>query len=361
MSASASRTRIEALSEKIKRKAEKLGKPARLMEVCGTHTMAIFRHGLRSLLPDAIKLISGPGCPVCVTSAGDVEAAVELARNDNVALATFGDMMRTPGRKLSLAQARAEGADVRVVYSPLDALTIAKENKCKEVVFFGVGFETTSPLTAATLDAAVRQNIKNFSVFSVHKLVPPALEALMGMGDVRVDGFILPGHVSAVIGSDPYEFLARRHHRPCVVAGFDAEDILSAILMLLDQLISAAPRVQIQYSRVVERQGNPKALSMMNEFFEPEDSFWRGIGKIPSSGLGFKTRFSEFDAASRFNLLRKQPPNPLACECGEVLKGVKNPNDCKLFGKKCKPETPVGPCMVSSEGSCAAYYKYLGS
>lgn len=360
MSAHDARTRANAFSEKIRARAKELNRPIRLMEVCGTHTVAIFRHGLRSLLPESIKLISGPGCPVCVTSVGDVEAASEIAFKDNVLLTTFGDMMRVPGKKISLAQARAEGASVEIVYSPLDALKLAKENSNTEIVFFATGFETTSPLVAATLAEAARQNIENFTIHSVHKLVPPALKALMGMGDVQVDGFILPGHVSAIIGSEPYQFLAGEHHRPSVITGFEAEDILSGILMLLDQIVAREARIEIQYAKVVRFEGNPKAVAMIEEFFDPEDAHWRGLGAIPLSGLKLKNQYEQFNALTKFNVIREQAPEPAACECGAVLKGIKIPSECKLFGKACKPEKPIGACMVSSEGSCAAYFKYVG-
>ena len=337
--------------------ARSIDRPIRLMEVCGTHTVAIFRHGIRDLLPENITLLSGPGCPVCVTSAGDVEAAMELARRGNVLLATFGDMMRVPGRKESLQEARAAGARVKIVYSPLDALEEAAAGE-EEVVFFATGFETTSPLVAATVAEAERREIANFSIFSVHKLVPPALAALLSTGEVKVDGFILPGHVCTVTGSRPYEFLAVEHGKPAVVTGFEADDILAGTAMLLDQIRRGEPAVEIQYSSVVKEEGNVRAQEMLEEYFEPEDALWRGIGVIPGSGLRLRERYRHRDAVRRFNLERPEIEEPKACRCGEVLKGVKLPPDCPLFGKACTPERPVGACMVSTEGSCAAYYKY---
>jgi len=337
--------------------AASIGRPLRLMEVCGTHTVAIFRHGIRSLLPENVTLLSGPGCPVCVTAAGDVEAALALSRTDGVILTTFGDMMRVPGRKESLQEAKAAGADVRIVYSPLDALLTATSEE-KEVVFFATGFETTSPLVAATLHEADRKKVANFSIFSVHKLVPPALQALLGSGEVKVDGFILPGHVCTVTGTRPYAFLAEEFGKPAVATGFNAEEILEGIMMLLEGIASGRPRVEIQYTSVVREEGNTRAQAMLQEYFEPEDALWRGIGVIPGSGLRLRPRFSHRDAVEKFNPGRPDVEEPKACQCGEVLKGVKLPPECRLFGKACTPEKPVGACMVSTEGSCAAYYKY---
>lgn len=350
---------LKNISKKIHEITESIDRPIRLMEVCGTHTVAIFRQGIRSLLPGSINLLSGPGCPVCVTSAGDIEAAIDLAKEKNVLLTTFGDMMRVPGRKQSLRDARAEGADVSVVYSPLDTLDIAAENRDKQVVFFATGFETTSPLVAATVYEAKWRGMENFSIYSVHKLVPPALNALMSSGEVRVDGFILPGHVSTIIGSRPYGFLANEYKKPAVITGFTAQDILEGILMLLEQISSEKPSVQIQYRSVVREEGNPKAVSMIQDVFDIEDAWWRGIGVLPESGLRLGSGFSKWDAIRRFGIERFQIEEPSACQCGDVLKGIKIPTECKLFGKSCTPERPVGACMVSTEGSCAAYYKYM--
>jgi len=344
-------------ARKIGEVAGRIGRPVRLMEVCGTHTVSIFRHGIRSLLPDGVTLLSGPGCPVCVTAAGDVEAAIALSKTRNVTLATFGDMMRVPGRKESLQEARAAGADVKIVYSPLDALEAAA-GASGEVVFFATGFETTSPLVAATLHETGRRKVENFSVFSVHKLVPPALRALLAGGEVRVDGFILPGHVCTVTGSRPYGFLGSEFGKPAVVTGFGADDILTGIYMLLGQIAAGEARVDIQYRSVVREEGNTRAMGLLYEYFEPEDAHWRGIGVIPGSGLRLRETFARLDAVRKFEIERPLIEDPKGCRCGEVLKGMKLPPECPLFGRACTPERPVGACMVSTEGSCAAYYKY---
>lgn len=338
---------------------DSIGRPVRLMEVCGTHTVAIFRLGIRDLLPEGIFLLSGPGCPVCVTAVADVDAAIAVSMQKGVILATFGDMMRVPGSKKSLFNAKAEGGDVRVVYSPLDALKIAEDNSDRKVVFFATGFETTSPSVAGTVIEAERRGVSNFYIYSVHKNVPPALKALLDSGEVRVDGFILPGHVSTVIGSVPYGFMASDYKKPSVITGFDAGDILSGIQMILEQLASGRAEVEIQYKRVVRMEGNPKAVAVLNKCFEPDDAKWRGIGAIPMSGLRLREEFRHRDIRSVFALnVPETEDDATACSCGEVLKGVKVPTDCKLFGKACTPDRPVGPCMVSSEGSCAAYFKY---
>ena len=342
----------------IKDLMQKIGRPVRLMEVCGTHTVAIFRHGIRNLLPEGVVLLSGPGCPVCVTSIRDVDTAIAIAKSDGVVMTTFGDMMRVPGSGKSLFNAKAEGADIRIVYSPIDALKIAEEEKGKRVVFFATGFETTSPSVAGTIKEAERKGIGNFYIYSVHKIVPPALKVLLDSGEVRVDGFILPGHVSTVIGSGPYEFIATEHKKPSVITGFDAADILSGIRMILDQIAAGRAGIEIQYVRVVRPEGNPKALSIMNECFEPEDAEWRGIGTIPLSGLKVREPLRHRDIGSVLRPEVRSQNEQTACSCGDVLKGIKMPTDCRLFGKACTPDRPVGPCMVSAEGSCAAYYKY---
>jgi hydrogenase expression/formation protein HypD len=347
------------MGDTLKRLMDSIGRPVRLMEVCGTHTVAIFRLGIRDLLPEGIMLLSGPGCPVCVTAIKDVDAAIAISMRKGVTLATFGDMMRVPGSNKSLFNAKAEGGDVRVVYSPLDALKIAEDNSDKKVVFFATGFETTSPSVAGTILEAERRGVSNFYIYSVHKTVPPALKALLDSGEVRVDGFILPGHVSTVIGSVPYGFMASDYKKPSVITGFDAGDILSGIQMILEQLASGRAEVEIQYKRVVRMEGNPKAVAVLNKCFEPDDANWRGIGAIPMSGLRLREEFRHRDIRSVFSLdVPEAEDHATACSCGEVLKGVKVPTDCKLFGKACTPDRPVGPCMVSSEGSCAAYFKY---
>ena len=335
-----------------------LGGDVRLMEVCGTHTVAIFRHGIRDILPEGIKLLSGPGCPVCVTAIRDVDKALAIARWDGVILTTFGDMMRVPGSGKALFDAKAEGCDVRIVYSPLDSLKIAEESAERKVVFFATGFETTSPLVAGTLMEAERRGISNFYIYPVHKTVPPALGALLASGEVKVDGFILPGHVSTIIGSAPYDFIAQKYRRPSVITGFDAQDILTGVMMLLEQISSKRAEVEIQYTRIVKKEGNPRAVAVLQEYFEAEDAEWRGIGTIPGSGLRLKEKYRHRDIRTLFDPVVSSAGEPPACSCGEVLKGIKIPSDCKLFGKACTPDKPVGACMVSSEGSCAAYYKY---
>jgi len=344
--------------EKIKSLADQIGRPVKLMEVCGTHTVAIFRHGIRHIIPEGISLLSGPGCPVCVTPIKDVDTAIAISRHDNITLSTFGDMMRVPGSKQSLYHAQAEGANIRVVYSPMDALKLASENKDRRVVFFATGFETTSPSVAGTLLEAERMGVDNFYTYSAHKLVPPALKALLSSDDVRVDGFILPGHVSAIIGSKPYEFIASDYRKPSVITGFEAGDILQGIMMLLEQIVSGRADVEIQYKRVVREEGNQKAVSLLNIYFEPCDAYWRGIGIIPQSGLRLRERFNRWDVRQVFDIAVPDSKEPKSCICGSVLRGVKIPTDCPLFGKACIPEHPVGACMVSTEGSCAAYYKY---
>lgn len=359
---------IEKLRNEINSLGKKIDRRVKIMEVCGTHTVAIFKHGIRELLPKNIKLISGPGCPVCVTSVGDVERAMEVSLQSDVVFTTFGDMLRVPGVKKSLSDVKGEGADVRVVYSPMDALKLAVEQKSKKegkrepkkVVFFAAGFETTSPLIAATLDIAEKEKIENFYILSVHKLVPPALDALLAGGEVEVDGFMLPGHVSTIIGSRPYGFIPQRYKKCGVITGFDAIDILQGIYMLLHMIVNRTFSIEIQYSRAVREEGNPKAVSLMEQFFEPVDTTWRGIGVIKASGLGLKESKKHRDINTCYDFKQTVFEVPSACSCGDILKGIKEPFDCVMFGKKCTPENPVGPCMVSMEGSCSAYYKYIG-
>ena len=347
--------RVRLIHERAERLA---GRTVRLMEVCGTHTMALFRSGIRAMLPPTVKLLSGPGCPVCVTPMGVVDAAIGVARRDGVALATFGDMVRVPGSRSSLERARAEGADVRIVYSPLDALKLAEAEPARRVVFFAIGFETTSPTVAATVAYARDRSLANFLIIPAHKLIPPAMKALLEGGDVQVDGFLCPGHVSVTTGSGVFEPLAERYQAPCVVTGFEAEDILDGIAMLLHQLVEGRPTVEIQYKRWVSREGNRKAQQRIAEVFEVCDTAWRGLGVIPQSGLGLRDELSRFDALAGLGI--EVPPeleNP-GCSCGDVLRGVLDPPECPLFAKACTPASPVGPCMVSTEGSCAAFYRY---
>ena len=346
--------------EAIKELMLSIGRPIKLMEVCGTHTVAIFRHGIRDLLPKEIRLLSGPGCPVCVTSIRDVDTIIEIARHRDAIVTTFGDMMRVPGNRQSLFQAKAEGGDIRIVYSPLDALNLAEKTPDRNVVFFATGFETTSPLVAGTLAEAESKGVKNFFIYSVHKTVPPALKALLSAPEVQIDGFILPGHVSTIIGLKPYAFLAADYQKPSVVTGFDAMDILGGVLMLLRQIAGNRAAVENEYTKVVKEEGNPRAVALLYEFFEPEDAYWRGIGTLPGSGLKLKDTYSHRNIMKKYSISVPDCQEPKACSCGDVLKGIKIPTDCALFGKVCTPDKPVGACMVSTEGSCAAYYKYAG-
>jgi hydrogenase expression/formation protein HypD len=333
-------------------------KPVRFMEVCGTHTMSISRNGIRSLLPETITLLSGPGCPVCVTSQGEIDRFIRLSRRKEVIVATFGDLLRVPSADATLETERAAGADIRMVYSTLDALEIAAGNPDREVVFLGIGFETTAPTIAAAVLDAQKKGIPNFSVLSAHKRVIPALEALLQHKQVEVHGFICPGHVSVIIGGDAYRPLAEMYHIPCVVAGFEPMDILQAFYMLVQQIESGDAEVEIAYRRGVTFEGNRKAREVMDRVFEPCDAVWRGIGPIPQSGYRFRDGFSAFDAEKKFALPLQEVQEPDGCACGEILMGIKSPHQCGRFGKTCTPTHPVGPCMVSSEGTCAAYYKY---
>jgi hydrogenase expression/formation protein HypD len=342
----------------ITRLAEEIARPVKLMEVCGTHTMAAFRSGLRSLLPENVSLLSGPGCPVCVTPNAYLDKALAIVQQPDTIVATFGDMVRVPGSESSLEYARAQGATIRIVYSPADALEEAAANPSQQVVFLGVGFETTIPGIAWTIKEAAKKSITNYSVLCGHKIIPPAMEALL-QGEVKIDGFMCPGHVSVIIGADAYKPLCSSFHIPCVVTGFEPFDMIVGIEMLLDQIIKNQSTVEIQYVRSVTEQGNQSAQQLINEVFEVCDSGWRGIGTIPDSGLRIRDAYSDHDAEKKFKALEvpvsKEYPG---CICGEILRGIKIPYDCGLFRKACTPATPVGACMVSSEGTCAAYYKY---
>ena len=336
-----------------------LAHPLRFMEVCGTHTVAIFQSGLRTLLPEEITHLSGPGCPVCVTHDSEVAVFLQLAGKDGVILATFGDLLRVPGPdRRSLKHAMAEGARVEVVYSSLDALTLAENTPNDTVVFLGIGFETTAPTVGAALQIARRKGLKNFAVLCLHKLVPPALRRLLSDADCAVDAFLLPGHVSTVLGIAPYRFLAEEFHTPGIVAGFEPADILLALCLMAEQRATRRYEVVNAYRRAVAEDGNPKARAVMEEVFRPSDALWRGIGRIPQSGLVLAPAYEDMDAFTRFGLsLPEAVPIP-GCRCGEVLSGKTAPPACPLFGGACTPARPVGPCMVSTEGSCAAYYKY---
>jgi hydrogenase expression/formation protein HypD len=327
------------------------------MEVCGTHTMSIARYGLRDLLPPDMRLVSGPGCPVCVTAMADLDHVVALARLAEVTLVTFGDLIRVPASRSTLASERAAGADVRVVYSPRDAVEIAALEPERQVVFAGIGFETTAPTVAASLLEARDRGLRNFSVLSMHKTMPRPLKALLDLGETPINGFILPGHVSVITGTRCFEFLARDYGVAGVVAGFEPHDVLQALLRLVRQ---TEPAIAIEYTRAVRPEGNLVAQRLLEEVFEPADADWRGLGVIPGSGLRLRREFADSDAALRFEVDLAEPLEPAGCRCGEVLRGVTDPADCSLFGKRCTPEEPVGACMVSSEGACAARYRYRG-
>jgi hydrogenase expression/formation protein HypD len=331
----------------------------KFMEVCGGHTHTIYRHGIEHILPRNIELVHGPGCPVCVIPMGRVDDAMWLAEKPNVIFTSFGDMMRVPGSKGSLLEAKARGADVRFVYSPLDALRIAVENPDKQVVFFAVGFETTAPSTAVTLVRAKELDVTNFSVFCNHVTIVPPIKAILDSPDLRLSGFLGPGHVSTVVGNRPYRFVPEVYGKPIVVAGFEPLDILQSVHMLLAQIREGRCEVENQYSRVVRDEGNPQAIALLSEVFELRPHFeWRGLGFISQSALKLNEKYSSFDAELRYEMPGIRVADPKACQCGEVLKGVIKPWECKVFGTACTPETPIGTCMVSPEGACAAYYNF---
>ncbi len=335
------------------------GKRFAFMEVCGGHTHTIYRHGIEHLLPDGVELVHGPGCPVCVIPMGRIDDAIAVAEQPGVLFTTFGDMMRVPGSSGSLLDAKARGADVRFVYSPLDALRLAVDNPGREVVFFAVGFETTAPSTAVTLRRAKAEGVSNFSVFCNHVTIVPPIKAILDSPDLRLDGFLGPGHVSTVIGQRPYRFVAEQYGKPLVTAGFEPLDILQAVEMLLVQCAAGRADVENQYTRCVVEEGNPRALAIMAEVFALRPHFeWRGLGFISQSALRLADAYADFDAERRFAVPGVRVADPKACQCGEVLKGVIKPWQCKVFGTACPPETPIGTCMVSSEGACAAYYNF---
>ena len=339
--------------------ADKLGRTFRFMEICGGHTHTIYRHGLEHLLPESVQFVHGPGCPVCVIPMGRMDDGVWLARQPDVILTTFGDVMRVPGTDGSLLQAKAGGADVRFVYSPLDALKIARGNPDKQVVFFAVGFETTAPSTAVTILRAAELGLENFSVLSEHVLIEPPLRAILAADEVALDGFIGPGHVASVVGSNHFEFIPREHRLPIVVTGFEPLDILQALELLLSQYDEGRCEVENQYARVVRPEGNPQAIALLSRVFAVRETFeWRGLGEIPASGLGVAPEFERFDAEKRFTLPGARVADPAACQCGSVLRGLLKPWECSVFGTACTPENPVGTCMVSPEGACAAYYNF---
>ena len=348
---------VKKLVKQISNIAEGVPK-VKLMEVCGTHTMSIARFGIRRFLPENVELISGPGCPVCVTPNAYLDHAIALGRLPGVTLTTFGDMMRVPGSSGSLEREKAAGRDIRVVYSTMDALQIARENPDREVIFLGVGFETTAPTIAASILMAHRDGLKNFSVLCAHKTMPRPMEILASGNEVKLNGFICPAHVTAIIGAKAYQFLAEQYGKACAVAGFEPVDILEGIYLLVRQVREEKPRVENQYSRVATWEGNKQAQKIIEQVFEPADAEWRGIGTIPESGLKIRALYEEYDAENQFQVEIEPTREHPDCICGEVMKGSKKPPECNLFGSVCTPEYPVGSCMVSSEGTCAAYYKY---
>lgn len=332
-------------------------KEVTFMEVCGGHTMSIQKFGIPSLLPPSVKLISGPGCPVCVSSRSYIDRAVAYSRLNDVIITTYGDLIRVPGSTSSLDKERAQGADVKIVYSVLDALEIARENRNKKVIFLGIGFETTAPSSAMSIHKASEEELGNFYLYSSHKIMPPAMEALIDEG-VKIDGYIAPGHVSTITGSSIYTGVAEKFGLGCVISGFEPVDLLHAIYMLVKQMESNEPKVEIQYTRVVKPEGNIKAQRLLEEIFELKDDWWRGLGILPKSGMKLREKYRRFDAEEMIPVEVEKTKEDKGCICGEILKGLKSPKDCKLFGKACTPNDPVGACMVSHEGSCHAYYRY---
>ena len=353
--------RNKEIVKKLKGKIQQIAAgmpPVKFMEVCGTHTMSIARFGIRRLLPENVELISGPGCPVCVTPNQYLDHAIAIGRLPNVILTTFGDMVRVPGSTSSLEKEKAAGRDIRVVYSTLDALQIAESNPDKHVIFLGVGFETTVPTIAGAVLLAKSKGLKNFSILTAHKTMPRPMAVLASGDEVQLDGFICPAHVTAIIGAKAYQFLADQYGKACVVTGFEPVDIMQGILFLLKQVKEKNPHVDNQYSRVATWEGNKEAQRIIYKVFQPTDAIWRGIGNIPDSGLELRQEYRDYDAAYRFEVEVESTREHPGCICGQVMMGARKPFDCKLFGKVCTPENPVGSCMVSSEGTCAAYYKY---
>ncbi|MCP4714628.1 MAG: hydrogenase formation protein HypD [Deltaproteobacteria bacterium] len=349
---------IKALLTQVTNSANALGKSITIMEVCGSHTNAIGRYGLRSLLPPSIRLVSGPGCPVCVTSVRDIDIALYLAAQPSVILATFGDMLRVPGSGGNcLQKLRADGADIRIISSALDCLSLAADHPDHKIVFLGIGFETTSPTVAAMIDMCDRKKLKNISLFSVHKLVPPAIQVLLDDPELNIDAFLCPGHVSTILGTAAYNNIIQKN-RAAVITGFEPADILQGIHMILQQIAGSSPKIEIQYQRAVKPEGNHKALDLLDRIFTADDAEWRGLGTIPASGLVLNKTFKTYDALQRFNVPDISAQDIPGCSCGSILKGILSPLECPLFKKACTPANPIGPCMVSAEGTCAAYYKY---
>lgn len=354
--------KTEQIAEIVKIKAaelrSRLGRRARLMEVCGTHTAELFRSGVRSLLAEDVEFISGPGCPVCVTPVETVDRAIALAAHEKAVVCTFGDMFRVPGSGGTLAATKAAGADIRIVYSPLDALKIADAEPERNTVFLGVGFETTTPAVAAVIQRAARGGKENFAVLCAHKLIPPAMTALLEDREINIDGFICPGHVSVITGSRAYAGIARDYGVPCVITGFEARDLLAGVMMLARQVVEDRADVEVQYTRAVRAEGNARARRLIREVFEPADTEWRGLGALPGGGLAVRAEYREFDAAARWPVDVAASREPHGCRCADVLRGKITPSDCPLFAGSCRPGRPVGACMVSSEGACSTYYRF---
>ncbi|MEQ3651970.1 MAG: hydrogenase formation protein HypD [Glaciecola sp.] len=353
----------ENLTQSIKSLADKIAKtrdkPLQIMEFCGGHTHTIFKFGIEQLLPDSIELVHGPGCPVCVLPRGRVDDCIKLASNPKVIMTTFGDAMRVPGAEQSLIDAKASGADIRMVYSPMDALSLAKQNPDREIIFFALGFETTMPSTALTVLMAEAQGVDNFSLFCNHITTVPTIKAILDAPDMQIDAYIAPGHVSMVVGEEPFQFVSNRYQRPLVITGFEPIDIMQSLYMLLQQLDQGEAKVENQYKRVVGKEGNLPGLQAMAKIYELRDFFeWRGLGSIENSGVQIKAEYAKYDAEQKFNIGRAHVADPSACQCGEVIKGAIKPWQCKLFGSQCNPSNPMGALMVSSEGACAAYYSY---
>lgn len=353
------RALVQGIHTELKRLERDPGRPLQIMEFCGGHTHTIFRYGIERMLPEGIEMVHGPGCPVCVLPMGRVDDCIAIAEQPRVMFTTFGDAMRVPGSRKSLLQARADGADVRMVYSPLDALELARRNPQRDVVFFALGFETTMPSTALTVLQAEREGIDNFSLFCNHITTVPTIKAILDSPDMRIDAFLAPGHVSMVVGQAPFEFVARDYHRPIVITGFEPLDILQSLWMVLRQLAEGRCQVENQYARVVAQRGNAPGLQAIAEVFELREFFeWRGLGSIDHSGVRMRERFARFDAERRFAMPNLRIADPKSCQCGEVLKGSMRPWECKVYGTACTPQTPLGALMVSSEGACAAYYNH---
>jgi len=336
----------------------KLHDEIRIMEVCGTHTAEFFKTGVKDIFPDKLILIDGPGCPVCVTPNEYLDRAIEIAKKYNAIVTTFGDMIKVPSSYSSLAKESAEGMDIRIVYSPLDSLQIAEQNPTSEVIFLSVGFETTTPAEAIVIQEAKRRGIKNFSILSGNKLTPPAVEALLNADEVKIDGFILPGHVSTVIGREPWDFIAKKFNKPGVISGFEAHDLITGVLALINMIEKGETKVANNYAAAVKENGNPNAIKIINNVFERCPETWRGLGELPDSGLKIREEYSAFDAAKKFSVVLPPVKEHKGCRCGDLLRGIIIPPECPMFDKVCSPENAIGPCMVSSEGPCSAYYKY---